>query len=90
MILGGQLRLTRLFTPQLHEQVMQRKAVGTAQALYPLIPIRDPRKQMQFVGALMVGTGVLLAMPVTRGSNITLALCLGLTGAGIYRYDCIP
>ena len=70
MIFGGQLRITRLLTPGLHDRVMRDKEAGTAEALYPIIPIKGPATQRRFVGVLMVGTGVLLANPGTRGSMI--------------------
>lgn len=81
--LGGQARITNRLTPSLNQRVM-RKASGTAEALYPLIPIRDPVQNSQAIGSMMVLTGFLLAWKMTRGSYMTLGLNTCLTAMGIY------
>ena len=81
--LGGQARLTSKLTPVLYERAMS-KAAGTAEALYPIIPVKDPVLHSNVIGLLMVSTGSLLAYSKTRGSNVTLSLNTFLTLAGIY------
>ncbi|MBE7181853.1 MAG: hypothetical protein INR71_11720 [Terriglobus roseus] len=80
LFLGGQARLTRTLTPRLHAHAM-RKADGTHDALW-FIPIADPARHTQFIGALMMTAGALVAAPATRvpaGAALTLAL----TTAGV-------
>ena len=82
--LGGQARITSLLTPSLYRRAVVDKGPGTAEALYPIIPIKDHVRLTNFVGALMVLEGTLLALPRTRGSLGTLGLNTFLTAAGIY------
>lgn len=84
-LFGGQLRMTSLLTPALHDKVTRLKAAGTAEALQPVIPIRDPKTNQRMIGLLMCITGVLWGLPATRGWWTTLGLSEFLTGAGIYR-----
>ena len=82
--LGGQARITSLLTPSLYQGAVVRKGPGTAEALYPIIPFRDPTIHSNFIGVLMLLQGTLLAYPPTRGSFWTLGLNTFLTAAGIY------
>ena len=82
--LGGQARITSLFTPSLYQGAVIRKGPGTAEALYPIIPIKDPLRHSNVIGVLMVLQGALLAFPPTRGSLWALGLNTFLTAAGIY------
>ncbi|EME82455.1 uncharacterized protein MYCFIDRAFT_197570 [Pseudocercospora fijiensis CIRAD86] len=82
--LGGQARIASQLTPSLYKRAVIDKGPGTAQALYPVIPVKDPVRLSNVVGAMMVTTGFLLAWPKTRGSLLTLSLNTFLTGAGIY------
>jgi hypothetical protein len=83
--LGGQCRITPRLTPILYKAAM-KKAPGTANALYPLIPVKDPVRHTNVIGWLMVIEGFLLARPATRGSLGALALNSALTGMGIYSF----
>ena len=69
LLLGGQLRVTSLLTPALHERVMRTKSVGTAKFLYPIVPIRDPKLNTQFIGVLMCLAGGLVAWPETHDDS---------------------
>lgn len=84
-LLGGQARVTSMFTPELYRRAMA-KARGTQEALYPIIPIKDARRHTNVIGTLMVMTGCLLLTKNTRGSSYTLAMNTFLTGAGIYSF----
>ena len=81
--LGGQARITDRLTPSQYQRAM-RKAPGTAEALYPLIPVKDPTRNSNVIGAIMVLTGFLLAWTRTRGSYLTLGLNTSLTAMGVY------
>lgn len=83
-LLGGQARITSLLTPSLYQGAVVRKGPGTAEALYPIIPIKDHVRLSNFIGALMVLQGTLLALPTTRSSLGALGLNTFLTAAGIY------
>jgi hypothetical protein len=84
LFLGGIARLplgARLI-PNLHKRAMS-KARGTRDALYFIIPIKEPETHTNFVGVLMCIAGALVAVPATRvpwGA----ALTLFLTSAGVY------
>lgn len=82
--LGGQARITSILTPSLYKRAVVDKGPGTAAALYPIIPLKDPVRHSNVIGMMMVTEGCLLAWPSTRGSVGTLALNTFLTGAGIY------
>lgn len=82
--LGGQCRITDQITPSLYQRAVVTKAAGTAEALYPIIPVKDPIKHSQVIGLLMCTTGALLAWPKTRGTLWPLGLNTFLTCAGIY------
>lgn len=82
--LGGQARITSLLTPTLYQGAVVRKGPGTAEALYPIIPIKDPTRHSNAIGAFMVLEGMLLAYPSTRGSLAALGLNTFLTAAGVY------
>ncbi|KAK4626346.1 hypothetical protein CLAFUW4_04575 [Fulvia fulva] len=83
-LLGGQARITDKLTPSLYKRAVTNKGPGTAKALYPIIPVKDPVRHSNVVGVLMCLTGALLAWPKTRGTFAPLALNTFLTGAGIY------
>lgn len=80
LFLGGQARLTSRLTPTLHRRAMA-KAAGTQRHL-PFIPIRDPARHTNVIGALMCAAGTLLCAPQTRLAGGALAICLTL--AGVY------
>lgn len=82
--LGGQCRITDKLTPSLYRRAVVTKGAGTAEALYPIIPFKDPVKHSQVIGLLMCTTGALLAWHKTRGSVLPLGLNTFLTCAGIY------
>lgn len=82
--LGGIPRLVPRLIPRVGERI-DRKYPGSVHALWPVIPIRDPAWHRRFIGALMTLTGVLLALPDTRGSAFTFGLVGFLTGCGIVR-----
>lgn len=82
--LGGQCRITDKLTPALYRRAVVTKGAGTAEALYPIIPVKDPIKHSQVIGFLMCTTGALLAWPKTRGTILPLGLNTFLTCAGIY------
>lgn len=82
--LGGQCRITPKLTPSLYHRAVTVKAAGTAESLYPLIPIKNPIRHSQFIGLLMCATGALLAWSRTRGTVLPLGLNTFLTCAGIY------
>ena len=82
-ILGGQARITDRLTPSLYQRAI-RKASGTAEALYPLIPVKDPTRNSNVIGMMMLLTGSLLAWRTTRGSYLTLGLNTTLTAMGVY------
>lgn len=82
--LGGQCRITDKLTPSLYQRAVVTKAAGTAEALYPIIPVKDPIKHSQVIGLLMCTTGALLAWPKTRGTLWPLGLNTFLTCSGIY------
>ncbi|KAI1851778.1 hypothetical protein JX265_011013 [Neoarthrinium moseri] len=88
--LGGIPRLSPVPLRALHERIRD-KSRRTAPHLRPVFPFpprggsdADVRHQMRCIGALMVATGLLLALPATRGSPVTLALECFLTGAGAW------
>ena len=83
-ILGGQARVTPLLTPSVYDIAARQRGPATQKALYPIIPIKNPEKLSNFIGALMIATAILLFLPITRGSIVTLAVNTFLTGAGIY------
>jgi hypothetical protein len=80
---GGIPRLSPFPLERLHGFILQ-KTQRTAPHIYPLIPIRAVRPQMQAAGLLMCFTSLLLAMPKTRGGYGTLGMVLYLTGVGAY------
>ena len=82
-ILGGQCRIGPYLTPSLHRQVMQKAPVAV-EALYPIIPVRDPKRHSQAFGALLCLAGGLWAWKGTRGSWYTLGLSEFLSGAILY------
>lgn len=53
--------------PRLYGKAMS-KAVGTRDAFYPFIPIRDATRHSNFIGVLMVLAGMLVARKDTRGT----------------------
>ncbi|KAH6683499.1 hypothetical protein F5X68DRAFT_137455 [Plectosphaerella plurivora] len=64
---------------------VRRKSLLTAPALYPMVPFRDDvRAHMRYVGAWLLLTGLLVAIPATRGSRVTLGLVVFWTGAGAW------
>lgn len=84
--IGGQARITPLLTPVLYRRAM-RKAQGTQEALYPIVPVQDAVRHTNVIGTMMVVTGCLLLSKKTRGSSYTLAMNTFLTGAGIYSFQ---
>lgn len=84
-LLGGQARITPLLTPTLYNRAM-RKAQGTQEALFPIIPVRDAVRHTNVIGTMMMITGCLLLSKRARGSWYTLAMNTFLTGAGIYSF----
>ena len=76
LLLGGQARITPLLTPSLYHKAIDRKAVGTRDAFYPLIPIHDAVRHSKFIGVMMVVAGLLVARRGTReaGAGLTLVL----------------
>lgn len=82
--IGGLPRLFPTLLPRVGDRI-DRKYPGTVDALWPVIPIRNPVWHRRFMGALMCAAGLALARPSTRGSKTTLGLVLFLTGCGAYR-----
>jgi hypothetical protein len=60
LFLGGQARITSLLTPRLYNRAMS-KAIGTRNAFYPIIAIKDPTLHSNFIGAWMCIAGALVA-----------------------------
>ncbi|KAF2652223.1 hypothetical protein K491DRAFT_719146 [Lophiostoma macrostomum CBS 122681] len=82
LFLGGQARITSLLTPRLYKKAMS-KAVGTRDAFYPIIAIKDPTLHSNFIGVWMCIAGALVAyrpLRVPWGAALTLVL----TNMGIY------
>lgn len=82
-LIGGFLRISSWPFASLHERIYQ-KSTMTWSELYPIVPFKDVRAHMAYIGIWMMGTGVLLALPQTQGSLITLGLVYFWTGAGAW------
>lgn len=64
LLLGGQTRLTSLITPGAHAIAMSK--ASQLQHYVPLPFISDPKRHSQAMGALMLGSGVMLCAKSTR------------------------
>ncbi|KAF4552339.1 Hypothetical protein D9617_10g073200 [Elsinoe fawcettii] len=82
-LLGGIGRLGPVPFPALHARVTAKNQC-IAPLLYPLIPFKDVERHNLWAGAWMCFTGLLLAVPGTRGTTGTLGLVLFWTGAGAW------
>ncbi|OHF01202.1 hypothetical protein CORC01_03517 [Colletotrichum orchidophilum] len=83
---GGIPRLGPWPFKTLHERIY-RKSQITAPYLQPLYPFTGQRTiklHMQYIGALMVTEGFLLALPQTRGGIFALVLGCFLTASGYW------
>lgn len=81
--IGGFPRASSWPFRSLHNRIYE-KSIKTSPEMYPIIPFRNVRSHMIYVGVWMMGTGVLLAVPNTRGSLVTLGLVYFWTGAGVW------
>jgi len=87
--LGGILRISSFPFAAANDRIYH-KTVATAPHLAPVFPFTDTRSEktvrwnMRYTGILMVLEGVLLALPLTRGGNFTLALGCFLTSAAVW------
>jgi hypothetical protein len=64
---------------------VRRKTLRTAPELYPVVPFRDDiQAHLRYVGTWLFVTGLLVAIPATRGARATLGLVLFWTGAGAW------
>ncbi|KAK2051040.1 hypothetical protein LY76DRAFT_529304 [Colletotrichum caudatum] len=70
----------------LHGRIYQ-KTQTTAPHLSPIYPFTDSRNiklHMLYIGSLMITEGILLVLPQTRGTAVTLFLGCFLTGSGYW------
>lgn len=80
---GGVGRVSPFPFRRLHEHINIKNA-SIAPILYPVVPFKDVKNHNRWVGAWMIATGALLALPNTRGEIYTLGLVLFWTVAGAY------
>ena len=88
LFLGGQARLTPTLTPTLYRRAMA-KAEGTQRYL-SLIPVKDPIRHSNFIGAAMCTAGALLCLRRTRLAGALLAISLTLAGVYTQKRMGIP
>lgn len=82
-VFGGWVRVSSWPFKSINAQANRKNAV-IAPILYPLVPFRDAVGHNRWVGAWMIGTGVLLASRTWARSKATLALVLFWTSAGAW------
>ena len=86
LFVGGQARLGAALSPRLYGRAMA-KAEGTQKYL-SFIPIQDPEKHTNFIGALMMTAGLLLSYGPTCLAGGLLSISSTLAGVySQYRMD---